>query len=172
MGTGGCCAAAWPRLSRRRSSAPLPALASRICSLPSDPALEDGAPPQAVTSRTVTRPRSPRLRVAGLAIQAFCAVTSRVRVGGFCVGPMGGRAGLPFKECCDLTSPRRVPPPRAAAAGLSASSGALVREARSPLEPPTAATSLRRAPRRSGSARPAGPARCPQTGLSSSGEVW
>ncbi|KAK2109861.1 hypothetical protein P7K49_009607 [Saguinus oedipus] len=67
-------------------------------------------------------------------------------------------AGLPFKECCDLTSPGELPP-AAAAAALSASPGAL--------EPPKPQPHPHVPEPRP--ARPTGPARCPQTGLSSSG---
>nr|XP_015093214.1 microtubule-associated proteins 1A/1B light chain 3A [Vicugna pacos] len=63
-----------------------------------------------MTSRDCDAPWEPPplpLRGAGPRIQALCAVTSRSGRADFASAQWERRAGLPFKECCDLTSPGR-----------------------------------------------------------------
>lgn len=63
---------------------------------------------QAMTSQDCDVPWAPPPFTKRSEIQALCALTSRSGRAGFASAQLEQRVGLPFKECCDLTSPRRV----------------------------------------------------------------
>ena len=86
------------------------------------------------------------------------------------ISPLGFSGGSPFKECCDLTSPGRVTSPSRSRRAQREPRSPCALGAEPPEPPDRSHIPASRAPEVR-PARPAGPARCPQTGLSSSGEA-